>query len=121
MPNGADLFQDFSALQNGNYTLSFMAKNEMNYDVKLVAAVQTAIGTPASQLQSLGFLKESDLSANSGWVNETLSFTVNNPGITVNELTFSNSYDNTSPQLQDSKNPAGTFIDIANVSLIKTS
>jgi hypothetical protein len=48
----------------------------------------------------------------------SLTFTIDNPPYPLNELTFSNSYDNPTPPITNSVNPRGTIIDIADVSLV---
>ena len=46
LPVGADLFQDFSALAPGNYTLTFFVENQSAWEAKLVLAIQNFGGTP---------------------------------------------------------------------------
>jgi hypothetical protein len=121
LPLGADLFQDFSALPNGTYELSFLAQNQSPWAAELVFAIQQALGTPVSTVFNLGTGEELDLPASSAFIPITLDFTINNPPFTPNELTFSNSYDAAVAPIQNSKNPVGTIIDIADVSLVPIS
>jgi hypothetical protein len=116
LPTVADLFQRFSALPNGNYVLTFDVYNEAPNPAHLVFGVQPAGGGPYTEF-SLGLMTEISLGPNSGWIPETLYFTVNNPGYTINELTFSNSYDAPFPPIANSINPPGTIIDVGNVFL----
>jgi len=117
---GADLFQRFDALAPGTYTLSFLVENQSTSPAELVFAVQQALGTPASVTLADGTLAVLDLPASSGFIHETLTFTITPQLLTQftpNELTFSNSYDSDAPPLGGTKNPAGTIINIADVSL----
>jgi len=121
LPIGADLFQRFSALPNGNYQLSFLVQNQSSQAAQLVFALQPTGGGSVATEFSLGLMSDITPPANSGWTQETFNFTISN--YTVSELTFSNSYDYPQPgtPIANSVNPAGTIIDIADVSLVSTS
>ncbi len=118
MPVGADLFQRFSSLPDGKYVLSFMVRNSSPNSAQLVFGVQQAGGSPAEVVYADGLQKEITVPALSLFSTETLTFYVT-PTVTfpVNELTFSNSYDNPVGPWANSINPAGTVIDVADVSL----
>lgn len=117
-PNGgSDLFQRFNALQNGEYTLSFSVLNQSQWSAELVLAVQQALGTAIPTVFAAGTAEELNLAPSSAFIPETLTFTINNPSFTPNELYFSNSYDAPVDQISNSINPSGTIIDIADVSL----
>jgi hypothetical protein len=117
-PNGgSDLFQRFSPLANGEYTLSFFVQNQSPWSAELVFAVQQAFGTPVSVVFAMGTGAVLDLPASSSFLLETLTFTIANPSFIPNELTFSNSYDYPQPVIANSVNPPGTIINIADVSL----
>ena len=118
MPVGADLFQRFSSLPDGEYVLSFMVRNSSPNSAQLVFGVQKASGSPAEVVYADGLQKEIAVPASSPFSTETLTFYVT-PTVTfpVNELTFSNSYDNPAGPWANSINPAGTVIDVADVSL----
>ena len=122
IPVGGDLFQDFSALAPGNYTLTFYVENQSAWNAKLVLAVQQYLGTPISELFAAGTAEELSLpAAMKGFVKETLNFTITpSEAFIPQELTFSNSYDAPILPITDSVNPAGTIIDIADVSLNPT-
>ena len=116
--NGADLFQDFSALAPGNYTLSFYVQDQSSWAANLVFAVQQAIGTPITTLENDGLAEELSLSPSAGFIHETLNFTITaNLGFNANEVTFSNSYDAPTGPIANSVNPPGTIINIADVTL----
>jgi hypothetical protein len=119
LPVGADLFERFSALAPGVYTLSFLVENQSPWAANLVLAVQQALGTDVNTLFNAGTAEELNLPASmTNFVRETLNFTITqNEGFIPNELTFSNSYDAPVGPIADSVNPAGTIIDIADVSL----
>ena len=117
LPVGADLFQRFSALANGNYALSFLAQNPSSSAAELVFAVQQALGTPVNIVFSLGTADEVLLPASSGFEQITLDFSIDNPPFIPNELTFSNSYDAPIDPISNSINPGGTLINIADVTL----
>ncbi|MEO0032096.1 MAG: hypothetical protein RIS94_1854 [Pseudomonadota bacterium] len=117
LPVGTDLFQRFSDLGNGTYRVTFMAANPSDNAAHLVFAVQQEYGISVNQLMSLGLAKEVVLPAHSGFVPVSLTFTVADPGFAVNELYFSNSYDRPESAIANSVNPAGTVIELAQVSL----
>ncbi|WP_137786180.1 PEP-CTERM sorting domain-containing protein [Sphingomonas sp. 3P27F8] len=117
IPVGGDLFQRFSPLTNGDYQLTFFAKNESATLAALVVAVQQAGGTAYSTIHSLGLGKELYLPIQDGFGKYQIDFTVNDPSFSINELYFSNSYNFPEPLLFDSVNKPGTVVDIANVSL----
>ena len=122
IPVGGDLFQDFSALAPGNYTLTFYVENQSAWNAKLVLAVQQYLGTPISELFAAGTAEELSLPASmTSFVKETLNFTITpSETFTPQELYFSNSYDAPIPPITNSINPAGAIIDIADVSLSPT-
>jgi len=117
LPVGADLFQRFSALPDGSYVLSFLVQNQSSTPAELVFAVQQALGTPVNIVFSLGTGEEILVPASSGFEHITLDFTIDNPPFTPNELTFSNSYDAPIAPITNSINPAGTILNIADVTL----
>ena len=117
LPVGADLFQRFSALADGSYVLSFLVQNLLSSPAELVFAVQQALGTPVNIVFSLGTAEEISLPASSGFELITLDFNIGNPPFIPNELTFSNSYDAPISPISNSINPAGTIINIADVTL----
>jgi hypothetical protein len=118
LPVGADLFQQFSSLPAGEYVLSFLARNSSANSAQLVFGVQQAGGSPAEVVYSDGLQEEITVPASSLFSTVTLTFYVT-PTVTfpVNELTFSNSYDNPIGPWANSINPTGTVIDVADVSL----
>ena len=118
MPIGADLFQRFSSLPDGEYVLSFMVRDSSSNSEQLVFGAQQAGGSPAEVVYADGLQKEITVPASGLFSTETLTFYVT-PTVTfpVNELTFSNSYDNPAGPWANSINPAGTVIDVADVSL----
>ena len=122
MPVGADLFQDFSALTPGNYTLTFFVENQSPWEAKLVLAVQQFLGTPISELFAAGAAEELSLPASmTSFVKETFNFTITpNEQFIPQELTFSNSYDAPIPPITNLINQPGTIINIADVSLTLT-
>lgn len=118
MPVGADLFQRFSNLPDGEYVLSFLVRNSSADSAQLVFGVQQELGSPSEVVYADGLQKEITVPASGLFSTETLTFYVT-PTVTfpVNELTFSNSYDSPIGPWADSINPAGTVIDVADVSL----
>jgi hypothetical protein len=118
LPVGADLFQRFTALANGTYTLTFLVEDQSTSAAQLVFAVQQELGSPVGEEAALGLLEDITLEPSSGFEQVSLTFTVDNPSYPLNELTFSNSYDNPIPPITNSVNPRGTIIDIADVSLV---
>jgi hypothetical protein len=118
LPVGADLFQRFIALSNGTYTLTFLVEDASAWAAQLVFAVQEALGSPVGEEAALGLLGDITLEPSSTFEQVSLTFTVDNPPYPLNELTFSNSYDNPIPPIANSVNPRGTIIDIADVSLV---
>jgi hypothetical protein len=118
LPVGADLFQQFSSLPDGEYVLSFLARNSSANSAQLVFGVQQAGGSPAEIVYADGLQEEITVPASSLFSTVTLTFYVT-PTVTfpVNELTFSNSYDNLVGPWANSINPTGTVIDVADVSL----
>jgi PEP-CTERM motif len=118
MPVGADLFQQFSSLSDGEYVLSFMVRNSSPNSAQLVFGVQQAGGSPAEVVYADGLQEEITVPASGLFLTETLTFYVT-PTVTfpVNELTFSNSYDDPVGPWANSVNPRGTVIDVADVSL----
>lgn len=118
-PVGADLFQDFSALAPGNYTLTFFVENQSSWDANLVLAIQQYLGTPISELFAAGTAEELSLPASmTSFAKETFNFTITpNEQFIPQELTFSNSYDAPISPITNSINPPGTIINIADVSL----
>ena len=122
LPVGGDLFEDFNALTPGNYSLSFYVENQSPWDAKLVLAVQQHLGTPISELFAAGTAEELSLPASmTSFVKETFNFTIT-PGETFipQELYFSNSYNAPIPPITNSINPAGTIVNIADVSLTQS-
>ena len=122
VPVGGDLFQDFTALTPGNYTLTFYVENQSPNEAKLVLAVQQFLGIPIGELFAAGTAEELSLPASmTSFVQEKFNFTITSSETFIpQELYFSNSYDNPIPPITDSINPPGTIIDIADVSLIPT-
>jgi hypothetical protein len=121
LPNGADLFQRFDALSNGGYVLSFLVRNQSPTEAKLVLAIQQALGTPRSIVFAAGTGEELSLLPSDHFTSETLTFYIDDPSFVPNELAFSNSYDAPVSPIEDSVNPAGTQIDIADVTLCPLS
>ncbi|WP_225009931.1 calcium-binding protein [Novosphingobium percolationis] len=117
LPVGADLFQQFGNLANGTYKLTFMAANPSDNEAHLVFAVQQAGGTSVNTGMTLGLAKEVVLPAHSDFVPVELTFTIASPGYAVNEFYFSNSYNSPESSIAHSVNPAGTLIEVAQVSL----
>lgn len=118
MPTGADLFQGFSALPDGGYVLSFLVRNPSPNSAQLVFGVQQGGGIPASVVYADGLQEEITLPASSRFSSETLTFYVTTAvTFSVNELTFSNSYDAPVGPWVNSINRAGTVVDIADVTL----
>jgi hypothetical protein len=117
MPVGADLFQRFSNLPDGEFVLSFMVRNSSPNSAQLVFGVQQAGGSPAEVVYADGLQKEITVPASSLFSTEMLTFYVTPTVFPVNELTFSNSYDNPVGPWTNSINPARTVIDVADVSL----
>jgi hypothetical protein len=76
IPVGGDLFQDYSALAPGNYTLTFYVENQSAWDAKLVvAAAQQFGGTPIGELFAAGTAEELSLPASmTSFVKETIFF-----------------------------------------------
>ena len=122
MPVGGDLFQDFTALTPGNYTLTFYVENQSAWNAKLVLGIQQYLGIPINELFAAGTAEELSLPASmTSFVQETFNFTITaNEGFIPQELTFSNSYDAPNPPITNSINPPGTIINIADVSLVPT-
>ncbi len=119
LPVGADLFEDFSPLAPGNYTLTFYVENQSPNEAKLVLAISQFLGIPIAQAFADGTAEELTLPASmTGFVKETFNFTItSNENFVPEELYFSNSYDNPIPPITDSINPPGTIINIADVTL----
>lgn len=118
LPINGDLFQRFNMLPDGNYTLSFSVNNPSSNAAELVLAVQQALGTPVDIGITAGTLWVLDLPAFSGWIDETFYFKFNSNSFIANEFYFSNSYDAPVAGIENSINPVGTLIDVANVSLV---
>ena len=121
MSMGTDFIQWFPKLANGTYQLNFTAQNPTNHSAELVWGVQQQWGIDINTTFQLGLGKEITLPANSGWIEQSFAFTVNNPGYSLNELFFSNSFCNPIGPISNSINLPGTFINISNVSLIPLS
>lgn len=119
VPVYGDLFQRFADLDAGDYTLTFYARNESAWDAKLVFAVQQALGSPINQVIDYGLGAEIALVANSSFQLQSLHFSIGSQPFPVNELYFSNSYNSPVPPIEDSINPRGTILDIADVQLTK--
>lgn len=58
IPVGGDLFQDFSALTPGTYTLSFYVENQSPWNTELVLAIQQYLGIPIGELFAAGTAEE---------------------------------------------------------------
>jgi hypothetical protein len=118
MPVGADLFQRFSTLPDGEYVLSFLVQNPSRNSAQLVFGVQQEGGSPSEVVYADGLQEEITVPSSADFSSVTLRFYVT-PTVTfpVNELTFSNSYDNPAGPWVNSINPMGTVIDVADVSL----
>ena len=118
-PNGgADLFQDFSPLAPGTYTLSFLVQNASSWSAELVFGLNQYLGVPTAFAFSAGWQTEILLPASSNFTLDSLTFVVtNSEPYTANEITFSNSYDAPVGPISNSMNPAGTVINVADVSL----
>src|SRR5450631_3444223 len=85
LPVGGDLFQRFSALPPGNYTLSFLVQNQSAWSAQLVLAVQQILGTPASVVFPAGTADVLYLPASTAFIAETFNFTISsNQGFTLN-------------------------------------
>jgi hypothetical protein len=122
MPVGADLFQDFSSLPDGGYVLSFLVRDPSPNSAQLVFGVQQAGGSPAGEVFADGLQEEITVPASGLFSSETLTFYVTNAiSFPVDELTFSNSYDAAVGPWVNSINPAGTVVDIADVTLCSLS
>jgi hypothetical protein len=117
-PVGADLFQRFSTLADGEYVLSFLVQNPSPNSAQLVFGVQQAGGSPSEVVYADGLQEEITVPSSTNFSSVSLTFYVT-PTVTfpVNELTFSNSYDNPAGPWANSINPSGTVIDVADVSL----
>jgi hypothetical protein len=84
----------------------------------LVFGVQEAGGSPSDVVYADGLQEEITVPASSPFSTETLTFYMTpNVKFPVTELTFSNSYDAPVGPWADSIYPAGTVIDVADVSL----
>ncbi len=120
--NGADLFQWMSPLAPGTYTLSFLAQNTSAWSAELVFGLNTQFGVPIPfAFGTAGWQTEITLAPSSGFTLETLTFALTgSEPYTPNEITFSQSYDAAIDQVSNSKNPAGTIVNIADVSLTLT-
>ena len=118
MPLGADLFQRFSTLSDGEYVLSFLVQNPSPNSAQLVFGVQQEGGSPSEVVYADGLQEEITVPSSANFSSVTLRFYVT-PTVTfpVNELTFSNSYDDPTGPWVNSINPTGTVIDVADVSL----
>lgn len=122
MPVGADLFQRFSSLPDGGYVLSFLVRDPSPNSAQLVFGVQQAGGSPTGEVFADGLQEEITVPASSLFSSETLTFYVTNAiPFPVDELTFSNSYDAPVGPWANSINPAGTVVDIADVTLCSLS
>lgn len=121
LPVGADLFQRFGALGTGDYELSFLVQNQAPWSAELVFAIQQAGGTWPLTVFSYGMGGVLDLSPSSDFLPVVLDFHIATLPFVANELTFSNSYDAPVAGIEHSVNPAGTFLNIANVSLTCTT
>jgi hypothetical protein len=120
LPVGADLFQRFSGPIPGTYVLSFVAQNLAPWSAELVFSIQEPGG--GGWYEYLGVL---DLPASTSFISESFTVQITEPEGSASEFYFSNSYDSTTvgaaayyyPALENSKNPAGTLINVADVSL----
>jgi PEP-CTERM motif len=117
LPVGADLFQQFSSLANGTYVLSFLVENPSSSPVELVFATQQGGGTFIDTLFQLGTAEEILAPVSNQFERITLTFTIDNPPFIPDELYFSNSYDAPIGPISNSINPAGTIVNIADVTL----
>lgn len=118
IPFGGDLFQRFSAPAPGQYILSFLVQNPMPYVAQMIIDLQQPLGGGWHD-----FPQVLNLAASSGFIRET--FTVNwirDLG-TPSEFYFSNSYDYPDPSrgFQNSVNPQGTFLNVAEVSFLPSA
>ena len=130
IPVGGDLFQRFNALSQGTYTASFFVQYQQPWTSELVFGVQTALGTPVSEVFGAGTGGLIILPPSPPPISNvlppsalfyTLSFTIGpQTPYVANELYFSNSYNFPEPVIANSINPPGTIINIADVSLIAT-
>ena len=117
MPYGTDLYQDFSGQKAGTYTLSFFVQNQTPWPAELVLSFQQNGGGGWYD-----YLNVLDLPASTGFIAESFTVNLAHP---PEQFYFSNSYDSTTygaaayfyPELANSINPAGTIIDVADVSL----
>ena len=123
MPVGADLFQRFDAPAAGDYTLSFDVENASPWTAVLIVAIQVPLGPAPGQLGWFYPNWVLTLAPSTSFLQETLPVTLTPatgsvPGSLI-ELTFSNSYDYPDPTrgFQNSINPNGTIINVADVSL----
>lgn len=117
LPVGADLFQQFSALANGTYVLSFLVENQSSSPAELVFAIQQGGGTFIDTLFELGTAQEILAPVSNQFEQITFTFTIDNPPFIPNELYLSNSYDAPIGPISNSINPAGTILNIADVTL----
>lgn len=119
--NGADLFQWMTPLTPGTYTLSFLAQNASPWSAELVFGLNQQGGATIPFVFGAGWETEITLAPSSSFALETLTFTLTgSEPYTPNEITFSQSYDAAIDQVSNSKNPSGTIINIADVSLTAT-
>jgi hypothetical protein len=113
LPVGTDLFQQFSPLTNGLYELSFLVRNVSSSPAVFVFAIQQGGGTPISTLFDGGAAEELILPVSKLFQHVTFDFALNNPPFSPYEFYFSNSFDAPLAPITNSKNPAGTMIDVA--------
>jgi hypothetical protein len=107
MPTGADLFQRFAGPGPGTYVLTFDVRDEATWSASLTFTVQQPLGGPWNDI-----LTTITIPSSLKFTEEQFTFEITQPAGTLSELAFSNSYDYQFP-----KNPPGTVLDIANVSL----
>ena len=114
VPVNGDLYQQFSGPAPGQYVLSFLVQNETAWASELVVSVQRPGGLNWTEM--VGIL---DLAPSSDFERITYQFTVDKAEGTPSEFYFSNSYDavDVIPGLENSKNRAGTIINVADVSI----
>jgi hypothetical protein len=115
---GTDLFQQFLAPAAGSYTLSFFVQNPMPYSTKMIIDVQQPLGAGWHLLD-----KVISLDPSTDFIFETFQVAFNRPTGDPSEFYFSNSYDYPDPSrgFQGTVNPQGTFLNVAEVSLVPSA
>ena len=113
---GGDLFQQVSIPTAGDYILSFLVQNESPWASQLVFSFQNRGGYMGTWFDYINAL---DLPASTGFVRYSFVVHLTHTGQDSTEFYFSNSYNYPDPAvgLENSRNPVGTIINVADVSL----